>query len=245
MRALLAAAVTAAVVAAGASAAGPVPTVSRTLTATSIRLGQHPAYVRAVVTFAGGPLLAGEVVATDPDPFRDGVVRLPLSRHGVRTTARPARGHGITARVLRRTNRIVVRVDGAPRRFKYVMYRVLHAPERLVVDLLESRPPVAGAQIRRGTGGCLTLDSLAVGPRRLRAAGHERDLFEHGLVVRLRRAGGRIHRERAVTAAAGRWRTSLRYARAARQDGTLEAVALSAKDGTLDCIVQARVRMGG
>ena len=32
---------------------------------------------------------------------------------------------------------------------------------------------------------------------------------------------------------------------AARQTGTLEAVALSAKDGTLDCLVQVRVRFGG
>jgi hypothetical protein len=31
----------------------------------------------------------------------------------------------------------------------------------------------------------------------------------------------------------------------ARQTGTLEAVALSAKDGTLDCLVQVRVRFGG
>jgi hypothetical protein len=125
------------------------------------------------------------------------------------------------------------------------MYRVLHAPERLVVDLFESRPPAPGAEVRRGSGGCLTLGSFSVTRRRVRAAGRERDLFEHSLVVRLRRAGGRVHRERAATAAAGRWSTSFGYARAARQDGTLEAVALSAKDGTLDCIVQARVGIGG
>jgi hypothetical protein len=41
------------------------------------------------------------------------------------------------------------------------------------------------------------------------------------------------------------WSVSFDYPPARRQDGTLEAVALSAKDGTLDCIVQVRVRMGG
>jgi hypothetical protein len=79
----------------------------------------------------------------------------------------------------------------------------------------------------------------------LRAAGLERDLFEHGLVLRLRRAGGRVHAQRAATAAAGRWRTHFRFPRTARQTGTLEAVAESAKDGTLDCLVQVRVRFGG
>jgi hypothetical protein len=60
----------------------------------------------------------------------------------------------------------------------------------------------------------------------------------------LRRADGRIHAERGVTAAARRWRAGFRFPPAQRQAGTLEAVALSAKDGTLDCLVQVRVRFG-
>ena len=64
--------------------------------------------------------------------------------------------------------------------------------------------------------------------------------------MRLRRAGGVVHRERATTAAAARrWSTTFRYPRTRRRTGTLEAVALSAKDGTLDCLTQVRVRFGG
>jgi hypothetical protein len=48
-----------------------------------------------------------------------------------------------------------------------------------------------------------------------------------------------------VTAANSRWRSSFRYPRTRRRTGTLEAVALSAKDGTLDCLTQVRVRFGG
>ena len=44
---------------------------------------------------------------------------------------------------------------------------------------------------------------------------------------------------------ARRWSTNFGYRSVARQTGTLEAVALSAKDGTLDCLVQVRVRFGG
>ena len=42
-----------------------------------------------------------------------------------------------------------------------------------------------------------------------------------------------------------RWSTRFRYPRRRRQTGTLEAVALSAKDGSLDCLTQVRVRLGG
>jgi hypothetical protein len=76
------------------------------------------------------------------------------------------------------------------------------------------------------------------------ARGRARALFENSLLVRLRGAGGRVVAQQAETAARGRWSTSFRYPRKRRQTGTLEAVAQSAKDGTLECIVQVRVRLG-
>lgn len=215
------------------------------LTATGMRVAAHAGFVRVVVDFSGGRVLAGEVVASDPDPFRDGVVRLPLSRRGVRTLAAPVQAHGVSARISQGSGRIVIRLAGAPRRFKYVAYRALHDPERLAIDLYKSKPPSDAAEIRRGRGGCLSLRRFAVTSRSVTASGRERDLFEHSLVVRLRRAGGRIHKQRAATAARRRWSTSFRYPRTRRRTGTLEAVALSAKDGTLDCLTQVRVRFGG
>jgi hypothetical protein len=215
------------------------------LTATGIRIGDHPGRVRVVVDFRGGRVLEGQVVASDPRPFRDGRVRLPLMRPGVSTTAAPARAHGVSASVAQGSRRIVIRLDAAPRRFKYVAYRALHSPERLAIDVYDSRPPSPAAEIRRAPDGCLSLDDFAIGPRRVTASGRERNLFEHSLVVRLRRANGVVHRERAATAAARRWSTTFRYPRTRRRTGTLEAVALSAKDGTLDCLTQVRVRFGG
>jgi hypothetical protein len=105
------------------------------LTATGIRIADHPGRVRVVVDFSGGRVLEGEVVASDPRPFRDGRVRLPLTRSGVRTVAAPARTHGVSASVAQGSGRIVIRLDAAPRRFKYVAYRALRSPERLAIDL--------------------------------------------------------------------------------------------------------------
>lgn len=170
--------------------------------------------------------------------------RLPLTHRGVRTTAAPARARGVSVRVTQGAGRIAIRLAGAARRFKYAGYRALHSPERLVIDLHESAPPAPPAEVRRAPRGCLALDRVAVGPRRVSAAGGERDLFEHNVLVRLRRAGGRVHAQRPGIAAAGRWSIAFRYPRARPQSGTLEAVAVSAKDGTLECLVQVRVRFG-
>ncbi len=215
------------------------------LTATAIRVAAHPGLVRVVVDFTGERVNPGEVVASDPNPFRDGIVRLPLTHRRVRTLAAPVQAEGVTARITQRSGRIVIRLQGVARRFKYVGYQALHEPERLAIDLYESAPPEAGAEIRRAPGGCLSLRRFDVARRSVSAAGRERDLFEHSLVVRLRRANGLVHRQRAATAARGRWSTRFRYPRTRRRTGTLEAVAMSAKDGTLDCLTQVRVRFGG
>jgi hypothetical protein len=228
------------------AAGGFASPASAALTARGIRIADHPAFVRVVVDFTGGRVEPGEVNATDPDPFPDGFVRLPLTRTGVRTVADPVRERGVFARIVQTSGRrITIRLSGADRRFKYVEYFALHTPERLVLDLYKARPPSDAAEITRGRGGCLTLSDHRVTSDRVTAAGRERQLFEHALVVRLRRKGGRIHRQRPETAFLGRWMTSFGYPAARRQTGTLEAVALSAKDGTLECLVQVRVRMGG
>jgi hypothetical protein len=221
------------------------PQASAALTAREIRIGDHPGFVRVVIDFTGGRVEPGEVVATDPNPFRDGFVRLPLTRAGVRTTADPVRAEGVFARIAQGRGRITIRLTGADRRFKYVGYFAQHTPERLVLDLYKARPPSDAAEILRGRGGCLRLTEYAVTRDRVVAEGWERNLFEHSLIVRLRRNSGRIHRQKPETAFMRRWSTQFTYPPARRQTGTLEAVALSAKDGTLDCLVQVRVRMGG
>ena len=90
-------AVAAAVLAAFAVAASDAAAQGAPLTATGIRIADHPGTVRVVVDFTGGRVLAGQVVASDPRPFGDGRVRLPLIRRGVRTVAAPARAAGVSA----------------------------------------------------------------------------------------------------------------------------------------------------
>lgn len=213
------------------------------LTATRTRIGDHPAFVRAVVDFAHGkiPRPSEMLVATDPEPF-DGIARVRLALRGIRTQARKVRARGVTVRVIQGRNRITVRLSATPNRFKYLSYFTLRNPQRLVIDLWKSAPPVAAAEIRRA--GCLGLRRYDVSRRHVAAAGTERNLFEHSFVVRLRAADGRVLAQQPTTSADGRWTSFFRYPAVRRQAGTLEAVAASAKDGALACIVQVRVKIG-
>jgi Immunoglobulin-like domain of bacterial spore germination len=214
------------------------------VTATGIRIGDHPAFVRVVVDLSGGRITDPNVEATDPNPFGDGIASVRVSRAGIRTTAPARSAFGVRARLAQGTNRIVLRITATPRRFKYLGYVVYRGPERLVVDLWKSRPPVAGAVFTTAPqGGCLTLDSWSVGPRTAVAAGRERDLFEHMFQVGLRKANGRVARAVGVTAFAGAWSRTFTYSVAKPQPGTLEVVDLSEKDGSLACIAQVRVTL--
>lgn len=208
------------------------------LTATRVRAGVHPAFVRAVVDFTGGRIEINDVNAEDPNPF-DGTARLEMRSPGIGTSAAPLSALGIRVTVARGGPGLVIRITAAPRRFKYVSYFALRAPTRLAVDLWYAAPSVSA---RYGRSGCLTLASYSVGPSSVRAAGTERDLFEHSFVLRLRGARGGLVKQKPVTAV-GPWSGQMTYS-APRQRGTLEAVALSAKDGALDCLVQVPVTLG-
>jgi Immunoglobulin-like domain of bacterial spore germination len=212
------------------------------VTATGIRIGDHPAFVRVVVDFSGGRISDGNVFATDPSPFADGKAAVRVGKRGIRAGVRVRTRYGVRARLQQGTNRIVLRITTGPRRFKYLAYVVYRGPQRLVVDLWKSRPPVAGASFTTAPmAGCLTLDAWSVGAGTVWAAGRERDLFEHMFQIGVRKANGRIARRVPVTAFAGHWSRSFRYSASRPQAGTLEVVDLSEKDGALACIAQVRV----
>ena len=163
----------------------------RRLTATQIRIGNHPAFVRVVVDFTGGTLHRNDVESPDPQPF-DGRARVRVTVSAFTTGAAAVTREGVTARIVQRSGSIVLQLSARRHRFKYLEHGVLHSPERLVVDLWKARPPTAAAEfLTAPQGGCLSIENLDAFPGRVRADGTENDLFEHMFQtnVRNRRAG--------------------------------------------------------
>ncbi len=217
---------------------------SAALTVSDVRIGAQPAFVRVVVDFTGGRVEINEADATDPS-VRDGSARVDIRHAGIVAPARDRNAQGVRARVgLASAGRASVRLTFDRLRFKYVRVFALHGPERLVVDLYRSKPPnTTAAEIRSGVNRCLTLRSVSRTGHRFRVRGTERNLFEGSFVIRVRDATGRVVGRRIATAR-GPWDLSVSYSAVTRaQAGTVEAVAESAKDGSLACIVQVRVAL--
>ena len=138
------------------------------------------------------------------------------------------------------TGRVIVRLESARRAFKYLRVSALHGPERLVLDLYSAKPPTKAAEIRTGRRNCLKLTSVSPDGRGFRVRGVENQLFEGSFILRVRDATGRSVGRRVMTAR-GAWSARVAYRVSSVGTGTLEAVAESAKDGSLDCLVQVRV----
>lgn len=225
--------------------AGAAPaSASAALTASDVRIGAQPALVRVVVDFTGGRVEFNEANAEDPR-VADGSARVDVMRTGIAVRAGLDRSaQGVRARVtLATANRLRVQLSGAPRRFKYARVFVLHGPERLVIDLYRSVLPSSAAEIRTGDRSCLTLTQIQRVGHTFVVRGSERDLFEGSFVIRVRDARGRSIGRRIVTAR-GPWSRPVAYGGVtSRQTGTIEAVAESAKDGSLACLVQRRVTL--
>jgi hypothetical protein len=217
------------------------PSAASALTATNARIAQHPGFVRVVVDFTGGTLEVNEADATDPVPS-DGTARVVVRGSGIATLPIDRAAAGVRVRVAAAMNELVVRLTSARRAFKYLRIAGLHGPERLVLDLYSAKPPSAAAEIRVGRLRCLRLTGVIADGRGFRVRGVERDLFEGSFVLRVRDRAGRVVGRRVMTAR-GAWSARVSYRVGSAQTGTVEAVAQSAKDGSLACLVQVRVRL--
>jgi hypothetical protein len=216
---------------------------SAALTATQIRIGDHPAFVRVVVDFSGGTLHANDVESPDPNPF-DGRARVRVTDPGITTTAGAVTAERMHARVVQRSGAVVLRLAARKHRFKYLEHGVLHSPERLVVDLWKARPPRPAAEFPTAPqGGCLSIDTANDVPGRVTASGSENDVFEHMFLADVRRRRGDVIAQRSVTATGGHWHRSVTYTVARAQAGTFEVVDFSEQDGSLVCIAQVRVAL--
>ena len=207
-----------------------------------MRIGAQPAFVRVVVDITGGRAAFNEVEATD-HVVADGGARIDISHAGIVVTPRDRTAQGVRARLsLATANRARLQLTSESR-FKYVRVFVLHGPERVVVDLYRSKAPSPAAEIRTGFDSCLTLTGIQRIGHTFRVRGTARNLFEANFVLRVRDGLGRVLGRRIVTAN-GPWSQTVSYpVGTSRQAGTVEAVAESAKDGALVCIVQRRVAL--
>jgi hypothetical protein len=216
---------------------------SAALTATQIRIGNHPAFVRVVVDFTGGTLHANDAESPDPNPF-DGRSRVRITHAGIATTAGAVHDRGVAARIRQGSGFLALRLASRKHRFKYLEHGVLHSPERLVIDLWKARPPSASAEFPTAPqGGCLSIENLDSLPGRIRADGTETDIFEHMFQANVRNRKGRLVGTRPVTGNAGHWHRTVSFTVGSAQAGTFEVVDLSEQDGSLSCIAQVRVAL--
>lgn len=217
---------------------------STTVVATAVRIGDHPAYVRAVVDFTGSTVGANpEVFATDSQPLDGSASVQYVIAPGVRTTASPQSRFGVTASVKKNSRGLEIGFRTAKRRFKYMSYMWVSA-RHVAIDLWKSGPPSRAAEIRRGKARCLTLASVSLHPDGVvDASGHAHGVFENQFRVAVRAADGRVLAQRTARAPRGAWSVELRVSSRRVQPGTLEAVALSPADGALVCLVQQRITL--
>ena len=210
-----------------ASAASP-------LTATSVRFGNHRGYVRLVVDF-NGTVSASEVVAGN---VKKTTATVRLNHPGVTTETSGGSGYGLKAALQSATQGLNIGLSFAPHRFKYVYYAAA-ADDLLAIDLWKSAPPAGAIQTCTG----LTLRHINPTPGLVTAGGTEHGVFEHQFQVVLRGANGLVLGRKTGVHGPGAWTAHVHYTAAHRQTGTIEAVAFSPKDGAIDCIAEAPVRL--
>jgi len=192
----------------------------------------------------------------DPD-VTDGRAVVRVNARAIGTTAPAAGRAGVVVQIARRPGHILVLLAAAPAsagRFKFVSYRASVPRNVLVIDLWKTTTRRSAA-IR--DDGCLRITRWGGGSGRTSARGRElQPLFEHNVVLslRLEGAGGATVALRPLTARPGRfrpdlsgysvpghWNGTLRHAMSGPTRAMLEAWTTSAKDGSLECLVQVPV----
>ncbi len=219
---------------------------SAALTATQIRIGNHPAFVRVVVDFTGGTLHRNDVESPDPQPF-DG--RCARSRHrvGIRRCGSRHLGRVVDRPVVQRSGSSSFQLSTRSHSLQYLEHGVLHSPERSsVVDLWKARPPRPPRSSRRLRREAASASSqLAAFPGRVPTRAtrtRERPLRAHVPGGRAQPEGpcrrdATRDRDRRALAQDG----SLRHR--GRAEGNRRGVDLSEQDGSLTCIAQLRATL--
>ncbi len=208
------------------------------LTATGVRIGAHPAYVRVVVSFNGR--VPPSRVAFDK--LTATMATLHITRAGITTRTTGQTGEGVRVALQPGTQALNISAAVARHRFKYVSYTVdtVRTGKHLVIDLWKSAPPPGGGAF--GYRSCLSIRSWHVDKGFVSASGTERGVFEKTFQVVVRGANGKVLGRRTIVHGPP-WSAKVKYTASHRQAGTLEAVAFSPKDGALACLYEARVTL--
>ena len=243
---------------AGAAVSLLVPALAQgALRADHLTIANTPGKVRVVVHFTGGPPLTG--LERQVDAHRPGSDRRPTSVRinatGITTGAAQVTGSGVTAKVVGLPGRIVVRMRSDADTLKFLQYKISVPRNVVVIDLWKV---TSSAKARVLSDGCLKMTSWSAKNGRAKAKGLElQPLFEHGLVLTLRGSDGSAIAEKPLTATEGVFKPDFSgYASPGHWSGSmpvpaashgaramLEAWSSSAKDGSLECLVQTPVRI--
>lgn len=204
------------------------------LTATGVRIGDHPAFVRVVVDF-NGRVPANQVEFVK---LSSKLATVQVNHPGITTQTTGSTGQGVRVALQPGTQALHVGMGFAQHRFKYVSYAVVGG-NRLAIDLWKSTPPRKPSHTCSG----LTLGSFwSANGHEVSVRGHEHGIFENQFEVVVRGANGAALGRQSVHGP-GRWAAKVHYHVAYKQAGTVEAVSLSAKDGALECLAQHFVEL--
>ena len=229
-----------------------------------LHIGQRSAFTRVVVDLPHGvrlPAPETDVEALDADPA-DGRAVVRATAPGLAVRRVGGSGAGLRVRLRPRPNGISVLLTATPGSLKFVSYSTPASGRQLVIDLWRNTTSSA-ARIR--SDGCLRIDTWNLASYgTVSAQGRElTPLFEHGLVLSLRLQGasapisekpliaseGTFRPDFSGYSVPGRWSGRLSYpipieGPRLRRRAMLEAWSSSAKDGSLDCLVQVPVIIG-
>jgi hypothetical protein len=203
------------------------------LTATGVRIGDHPAYVRVVVDFNGK-------VPTNQVEFvklSSRMATLQVNHPEIKTQIMRRTGEGIRVALQPGTQALHIAASFAAHRFKYVSYAVVTG-NRLAIDLWKRRP--RGGPIYTCSG--LTISGWGADGSTVKVTGHEHGIFENQFQVIVRGENGSVLGRKTVTGP-GAWATVVHYHVTSKQPGTVEAVTFSAKDGALECLAQRGIEL--
>lgn len=206
------------------------------LTATGVRIGDHPAYVRVVVDFNGKV----PVNQVEFNKLGGRTATLQVNHPGIKAKVSTGTGEGVRVALQPGTQALHIAMNFARNRFKHVSYAIVGG-NRLAIDLWKSTPYGINKPIHTCSGLTLSSNWDANG-RRVLVRGHEHGIFENQFQVVVRGAKGAVL-GRNIVHGAGRWRTAVHYHAAVSQPGTVEAVAFSSKDGSLACIAELGINL--